>query len=334
MFAVLRILGVLGTVALLLLGAVWLTTAMPGRSAEPMAHLTLSRDELALRGRLQQHVARLAGEIGERNTRFPAAYQAAAQYVVDTLAAAGLTPLKQRYRSQGEPVDNLVATVPGTTHPSEVVVIGAHYDSVRDTPGADDNASGTAAVLELARAFAQRPQPRTLRFVLFGNEEPPAFQNDDMGSLVYAQACRAAGDDIRAMLSVESVGFYSQSAGSQQLPTPLLSPFLPNTGHFLAFVGNWRARPLVRRGIAAFRESCQFPSEGITAPEWVSGIGFSDHWSFWQVGYPAFMVTDTALFRNQHYHRPTDLPDTLDYNAMARVTTGLIAVTAALAQAD
>ena len=314
----------------LVFGIVGVTTWMPGSSwSEPVP--PLSEAETALRGRLEAHVRMLAVTIGERNTRFPKAYELAEEYLRRSLTDFAYVVESQDYPGDGMTVTNLVAERKGTERPGEIVVIGAHYDSVRDTPGADDNASGTAAVLELARHFAQQSSARTLRFVLFANEEPPAFQNEDMGSLVYAKACKARGDDIVAMLSLESIGFFTSEPDTQILPTPLLRPFLGSRGDFLGFVANWKNRPLVRETIAVFREAAPFPTEGIAAPELVSGIGFSDHWSFWQVGYPAAMVTDTALFRNPHYHKPTDLPETMDFSALARVTQGLTPVVAALA---
>lgn len=321
-----RIVLVFTALFLVLFGLVGYTTWMPGSSQGDLATLSLASPEVEARERLARHVHTLAVTIGERNTRHPEAYAAAAEYVRRELVAVGLSPVDAPFRSDGHDVVNIVATIPGTEVPSEIVVVGAHYDTVRDTPGADDNASGTAVVLELARRFANSPGRRTLRLVLFANEEPPAFQNEDMGSLVYARACRAADDDIRAMISVESVGFFTSDEDTQQLPSPVLAPFLPDAGDFLAFVSNLGSRDLLRRGIGVFRSACEFPSEGITAPEWVSGIGFSDHWSFWQVGYPAYMVTDTALFRNGHYHKPSDLPATLHSDGMARVTSGLEAV--------
>lgn len=325
-FASLRIVSVLAVVFVLLFGLVGYTTWMPGWSTGELSTLTLDTAEVETRGRLARHVQSLASTIGERNTRHPKAYAAAAKYIRAELRACGLEPVDAPFRSDGQDVVNIVATIPGASTPSEIVVVGAHYDTVRDTPGADDNASGTAVVIELACRFARAPGARTLRFVLFANEEPPAFQNDDMGSLVYARACRAASDDIRAMISVESVGFFTNDEDSQQLPSPVLAPFMPDEGDFLAFVSNLGSRSLLRRAIGVFRENCEFPTEGITAPEWVSGIGFSDHWSFWQVGYPAFMVTDTALFRNGHYHKPSDLPATLHSDGMTRVTSGVEAV--------
>ena len=196
----------------------------------------------------------------------------------------------------------------GRSTPSEIVIVGGHYDSVAGCPGANDNASGTAAVLALARLFATSAPARTLRFAAFTNEEPPHFQTDAMGSRVCALNCRARSENVVAMLSLETIGFYSDAEGSQSYPPPF-SLFYPSKGNFIAFVGNVGSRGLVRRAIRTFRERTPFPSEGAALPGFVPGVGWSDHWSFWREGYQAIMVTDTAPFRYPHYHtaRPTPL---------------------------
>jgi Zn-dependent M28 family amino/carboxypeptidase len=196
---------------------------------------------------------------------------------------------------------------------------------VRGSPGANDNASGAAAVLALARRFADRPQARTIRFVLFVNEEPPLFWTDQMGSLVYAREAKQRGDDIVAMLSLETMGCFLDEPGSQRYPPPF-GMFYPDEGNFIAFVGMSSSGPLVERAVGAFRGACRFPSEGAALPSLVPRVGSSDHWSFWKQGYPALMVTDTAPYRYRHYHKPTDTPDKLDYERLARVVEGLDAV--------
>ncbi len=206
-----------------------------------------------------------------------------------------------------------------------IVLLGAHYDSAHHSPGANDNASSCAAILEIARRLAGRQGERTLRLVFFATEEPPFFGSEVMGSQVYARASRAAGEEIEAMFALDSLAFYSDEPGSQRYPA-LLRPFFPKRGDFLAFASNLGSRRLLRRTIASFREAAAFPTEGLAAPAWVSGIGWSDHASFWQQGYPAVLVTDTALFRDPAYHRSKDTAERLDYLRLARVTEGLIRV--------
>ncbi len=310
--------------------AIWfLTIGMPGRAfAGPLPPLT--PDQQALSDRLKRHVLRLAGEIGERGVAKPGAALRAAAYVEAELKAMGYTVAAQEYQAQGQSWRNLEATVRGSTQPDEIVVVGGHYDTAEGAPGADDNGSGVAGVLELARSFAGKPATRTIRFVFFGTEEPPSFPTSAMGSRHYADAARARGDRIVAMLSIESIGYYDSHPGTQRYPFPLSLAY-PDVGDFIGFVGNLKSGPLVRRTIATFRSATRFPSQGASLPSWVPGVWWSDHWSFWRQGYQAIMITDTAPFRNPFYHTAQDTPDKLDYGRMARVVDGLEAVVPDLA---
>ncbi|MDH3981174.1 MAG: M20/M25/M40 family metallo-hydrolase [Gammaproteobacteria bacterium] len=238
----------------------------------------------------------------------------------------------QAYTVQGTSVRNLEAVLGGTSLAEEIVLIGAHYDTVSGSPGANDNASGIAALLEIARLLAAKPLARSVRFVAFVNEEMPFFYTWDMGSHRYARQARERGDNITAMLSLETIGYYSDAEGSQQFPNPVYAWLYPNTGNFIGFVGNLASRKLVRQCLGSFRRHSAFPSEGIAAPGRMMGIHWSDHWSFWQEGYAAVMVTDTALFRYPHYHASTDTPDRIDHEHLARVVAGLAKVTVDLAQ--
>ena len=320
---------------LLMLGGflVWtLMIRMPAESfTGPLPPLTA--DEEAGRARLQSHLLTLAGEIGERNFQHPKRLEAAASYIESTLGEIGYTVRSQAYTHDGRPFRNLEAVLPGQARAEEIVLIGAHYDSVIASPGADDNATGVAAVLELARLLKAERFDRTIRFVAFTNEEPPTFLTGPMGSRVYAREARQKGEKIIAMVSIESIGYYASEPGSQRYPFPL-SLFYPDRGDFIAFVGNIRNRRLVRRGIAAFRRRTPFPSEGIAAPSSTPGVNWSDHDSFWQEGYPAMMITDTVPFRNPHYHRPTDRPETVDTLRLARVVHGLADVVRSLAKKE
>ena len=265
--------------------------------------------------------------IGERNTFVPENLAAAADLVERELAAAGYSVERQTYNvaSAGVPADNLIVEITGNTRPKEIVVIGAHYDSVFGTVGADDNASGVAALLALARHFAKSQPARTLRFVAFANEEPPHFQSHDMGSWQYAKRCRDRGEKIAAMVSLETIGYFDDARGSQQYPPPLAAMY-PDTGNFIALASNVGSRALLSRCVKAFKASTKLPAESAAMPEIIPGIGWSDQWSFWQFGWPAIMVTDTAPFRNPHYHRSSDRPQTLDYARLAHVVEGMIGV--------
>jgi Zn-dependent M28 family amino/carboxypeptidase len=319
---------------LVLAGAVALTvgcrwsTSMPGQSWRGPA-VQADAPLRALQASLRRTVEVLAGKLGIRNARRAGALDHAARFIEGELMAAGYAVERQTFTTDGVPTSNLIATVRGAAS-REIVVVGAHYDTAAPTPGADDNASGVAAVLELARAAVRTQPARTLRFVFFTNEEPPYFQTEQMGSLVYARACRARGDLITAALSIESVGVYSDAPKSQHYPWPF-SWIYPSEGNFLAFIGEPSSRALVRRAITTFRRRAALPSEGAVLSDSIDGVGWSDHWAFWQAGYPAIMVTDTAPFRNTSYHRPSDTPDKLDYDRLARAVRGLDEVVADLA---
>ena len=302
------------------------TFRMPGRSyrgtAPPPAR--------ELVGELRRDVHALAGIIGERNiVTAPEAFAEAATFIEETLLKAGYAPQRQTFEVDGVPCANIEVEIRGAVNPNDIVVIGAHYDTVAGSPGADDNATGVAALLAIARRFARQKPARTIRFVAFANEEPPFFVTEQMGSWVYAKRSRARGERIVAMVSFDAIGFYSDAEGSQQYPA-MLEAVYPSAANFVAFASNIGSRALLQQCVEVFRRHATIPSEGGALPEDIPGIGWSDQWSFWRHGYDAVMVTDTALFRNQHYHTRTDLPDTLDYDAMARTTEGLLAVTRAL----
>jgi Zn-dependent M28 family amino/carboxypeptidase len=222
--------------------------------------------------------------------------------------------------------------LPGTARPSEIVVVGAHYDSVPESPGANDNASGVAGVIEIARELRGKRPERTVKLVAFVNEEPPFFFFGEMGSGVYARAARLRGDDIRVMLSLEMLGCYSDEVRSQAYP-PLLRFFYPATGNFIAFVSNLRSRRVLEDVVRAFRRGSDFPAEKLASPGIVPGVAWSDQLSFWREGYPAVMVTDTAFYRYRHYHLATDTPEKLRYPEMARVVAGLARAVTTLAGA-
>ena len=319
----------LAVVPLVILAGIWFVTAMPGSSWTGLLPPLTDREQV-IHDHLKHHVAALAGRIGERNVWRPGAMAAAAAYIRKTLEDAGYVVNVQPFSSRGVTVSNIEAVLPGDGAADEIIVVGAHYDSVADCPGADDNASGVAALLELARMLAGTTLSRSVRFVAFANEEAPFFYGDEMGSNRYAARAQAQGEHVEAMLSLETLGYFTDQPGSQKYPFPF-SYLYPNTGNFIGFVGNLTSRSLVRQVVGAFRASTAFPSEGVAAPSGIEGIHWSDHWSFWQAGYPAIMVTDTAPFRYPYYHTANDTPAQLDYTGLARVTGGLAEVVAVLA---
>ncbi|MFN2567351.1 MAG: M20/M25/M40 family metallo-hydrolase [Gemmatimonadaceae bacterium] len=322
---------------LLLALCAWLYVVhMPGETGRrTLSSLTPAQREV--RRRLEAHVRELAGRIGERNSVHYEALEQAAAYVERELAALGYTVTSQRWTGAGgQAFRNLEVTLPGRARPAEVLVVGAHYDSNRGTPGADDNASGVAAMIELARllrADSAAGHARTIRFVAFANEEVPFFGTADQGARRYVAALKERGDDVRSMLSIETIGYYATGPKTQVYPTPL-NWFYPDTGNFIGFVGDLSSRALVHEAIGAFRRHTSFPSHGAAAPASIPGVGWSDHEAFWAAGIPAVMITDTAPFRNPYYHTRGDTPDRLDYERMTHVVDGLVAVVRHLARAD
>lgn len=280
---------------------------------------------------LRDHVTALAGEIGERNVWRYRELRRAAEYIDASFRRSGYSPERQTYDVARLPVDNIEVTLSGVSAPHEIIVLGAHYDTVGGSPGANDNGTGTAALLELARRFAGRPHGRTIRFVAFVNEEPPFFQTPQMGSAVYANAARARGDRIVGMLSLETMGYYSSEPGSQQYPVAEMAALHPDVGDFIGFVANEESRELLAVAAGAFAAGVSLPLQATAMPAGMPGAGWSDHWSFWQAGYPALMVTDTAPWRYPWYHSADDTPDKIDFGALAQVVEGLAAVVEALA---
>jgi hypothetical protein len=307
----------------------WRMTQMPLRSYRgALPPLSPAQSELA--GRLSEVVRQLSSTIRERNLQREGSLQATTDYLSRELTQAGYAVSEQPYTIQGEPVTNVEADLVGSADNDGIVIVGAHYDSVDGTVGANDNATGVAATLELARGLQGSHLRRTVRFVFFVNEEPPYFQSGQMGSVVYARKLKRDGVPVSAMISLETIGYYSDAPGSQKYP-PLLNLLYPSRGDFIGFVGNSESRDLVRRATRTFRESATFPSEGIAAPANWPGIGWSDQWSFWQEGWPAIMVTDTAPFRYPYYHTAFDTADKVNFEKTARVTEGMRNVVISLA---
>ncbi len=276
------------------------------------------------RRELLAHVRTLAKTIGPRHLGAPAQLAATIKYIEGTLGPAnlGYKVARETYKVGDIDCHNLIVELPGTQKKDEIVIVGAHYDTVLTTPGADDNASGVAACMNLAQAFAKTENERTLRFVFFANEEPPYFQTDNMGSLVHAKLSKRRGDQIVAMLSLETMGFYTDAPNSQKAP-PGVPVKVPDEGNFLAVIGNVTSAP-VADGIAAwFQRNSTMPCIAVNLPSTIAEQGWSDHWSFWQMGYPGVMITDTAMFRNPHYHQPTDTIDTLDFDRLTEAVKGL-----------
>ena len=299
---------------------VYFATKMPGESfADSLP--PVSSEVSSLSERLKDHVVMLAGEIGERNNSSLSKLNEAADYIEKQFELIGYVPSSQIYSE--EQFRNISVDIYGKERRDEIIVVGAHYDTTWLTPGADDNASGVAGLLELARLLRDKELNKTLRLIAFTNEEMPFFGRDEMGSRVAAKRSYDRQENIIGMFSLEMIGYYKDEPGTQFYP-PVIRQFYPDTGNFIAFVGNLSSRAFLHEAIQAFRDKAQFPSEGLAAPQWlVPDIRRSDNSAYWYYGFPALMVTDTANFRNRNYHKSSDTYETLNYEYMARAVDGL-----------
>ena len=293
--------------------------ARPGSSSDVTNLVTQLK---ILQQNLRHHVYRLADEIGERNLQHPEALHAAEDYITQTWQQQGYSVEKQAYLERNIQCANLEVTRHGNARAEQIILIGAHYDTVYGSPGANDNGSGLAVLLELSRLFQSETTNMSVRFVAFVNEEPPFFFSGRQGSNIYAKAIRERGDDIRLMLALETMGYYSSEPHSQAYPT-LFKYFYPNTGNFISFVTNFGSRRVMLKLAKAFREVSDFPLEHIATFSFIPGVGWSDHLSFWRQNYKALMVTDTAFYRYPYYHSSDDTPEKLDYLRLAQVCEGL-----------
>jgi hypothetical protein len=282
----------------------------------------LSQDEQALAARLKAHIVAIASE-PHNVPEHAAALERSAAAVEQAFAGLGFTPERQAYEAGGGTVRNIWVTIEPEGPVEQAIVVGGHYDSAHDAPGANDNGSGTAAAIELAgllRGF--RPKSTRLYFVAFVNEEAPYWGTADQGAFRFAELLLGRGERIRGMLSLETLGWFSEEPGSQKYPAPF-NLIYPDVGNFVAFVGMPGSRGWLHKVLAPYRRHAQVPSLGGIAPSFIPGISWSDHAAFADKGIPALMLTDTAPFRYPHYHRPSDTPDKVDSETLARITSAL-----------
>ncbi|WP_373544322.1 M28 family peptidase [Chamaesiphon sp.] len=297
-----------------------LTIWMPGESYRQALQL-LSGSETRLQDMLQQDIETLAVKIGRENVDNDRNLVAAKDYLDRELTQVGYTVRKQNYTVEGKTFSNLEVEIPGSSRADEILVIGGHYDTGVTSPGANDR-TGAAAVLALAREFVGTKPMRTLRFVEFTNGEPPLSGTKNMGSFRYAQRAKERGEKIVGMFCLETLGYYSDKVNTQKYPL-LLSSLYPSQGNFLGFIGDIDSRELLRNTIRSFRAQAKFPSEGVALPDFIQGVGGSDRGSFWQQGYQAVTIADTAPFRNPYYHTADDTVDKIDFEKLSRVTDGI-----------
>ena len=267
-------------------------------------------------------VKHLSETIGKRSYRDVSALNQAAEYIDAAFRSYGCSVTKQAFQYQGKTYYNVVGEVKGADpDKKEILIIGAHYDTAVSTPGADDNASGIAGMLELARLTALHPGRRTIRFAAFSLEEPPVFGTEEMGSYFYAKQVKEEGVPVHGMITLEMIGYFCEEKGCQEYPAGVAWLF-PDKGNFISFVGNVSSRSLVKR-VKNYARTTALPVETLSTFSAVTGVDFSDHRNFWKFGFKAFMITDTSFYRNRNYHQPGDTWEKLDYKRMEQLIAGL-----------
>jgi hypothetical protein len=276
-----------------------------------------------IKDNLKRIVNILARKIGSRGYSQTDNLDRAAQYIKSELNKYGYNVLEQPYNYKGRTYKNIFVEKRGKKDAEKLIIVGAHYDTAIGTPGADDNASGVAGLLELARLLTNIPLDKTVHFVAFALEEPPLFRSRFMGSHVYAKNLKQTRRHVEGMICLEMIGYFTDEPESQLFPLPFFRWLYPTTGNFIALVSNLQSRGFLNRVKSAFKKGTSLPVESLSTVSLVPGVDFSDHRSFWKFGYDAIMVTDTAFYRNFQYHGPGDIPEILDYDRMAEVVFGL-----------
>ena len=281
--------------------------------------------------RLQDHLRTLTISIGERSVLLPENLKRTAEYIESFYREIGIPVHSEPYQYRDFMVSNVVAEISFCANPSKRYLIGAHYDSVAGTVGADDNASAIAVQLEVARHLKALKDHEELdlavKFVSFTLEEPPAFGTRHMGSRVYAKKAKRENEQIDGMICLEMVGYSCHNPGCQSYPFPLMFLGYPKEGNFIGIVGNFRSREFARLLFQSFRKNHELPVVKLTVPfrGWLMpSVRLSDHSSFWDRGFNAVMITDSAFYRNPHYHLPSDTMDRLDYRFMAELVESLL----------
>jgi Zn-dependent M28 family amino/carboxypeptidase len=312
-------------ILLMLLIAVWFWVTQP-----LLSRATPNSERSVDPSRLEAHVRKLSIELTPRDAEHTENLDRAAAYIKDEFGQTNGFVSEQVYRVNGKYYRNVIAHFGPETE--ERIIVGAHYDTAGTLPGADDNASGVAGLIELARLLERQPPPLRVELVAFSLEEPPYFRTTGMGSSVHAVSLVQQNVRVRAMFSLEMLGCFSDAPNSQQFPISAMSAFYPSTGNYIAVVGRLSDGLLVRRTKAAMRTAAPLPVYSINAPAFVPGVDFSDQLNYWHAGYSAIMITDTAFYRNRNYHTAQDTAEKLDYKRMAMVVEGVYAAVMHLAR--
>jgi hypothetical protein len=271
--------------------------------------------------RLNAHVARLASDFAPRDYKRLWNLNKCADYIKSEFSLSGGAVSEQTYEIGGNVYRNIIVMFGPETNSR--IVVGAHYDGCGDTPGADDNASGVAGLIELAHLLGRTELKQQIELVAYTLGEPPFFRTANMGSARHARRLRENGVGLEGMLCLEMIGYYSDEPNSQRFPSLLLRLFYPDTGNFIGIIGSYGDRALVKKTKTAMKGATDLPVYSMCASRSFPMIDFSDHLNYWNEGYTAAMITDTAYMRNLNYHSSRDLPETLDYDRMANVVVGV-----------
>lgn len=310
---------------ILLLIALWFWVTQP-----LLTRATPSLERIVDPARLETHVHKLTVELTPRDESHIENLDRVAAYIKNEFSLATTSVSEQPYRVQGKSYRNVIAQFGPESE--ERIIVGAHYDTAGPLPGADDNASGVAGLIELGRLLGRQQPPMKVELVAFTLEEPPYFRTTGMGSSVHAETLRKQNVRVRAMFSLEMIGYFSDAPRSQHFPAGVLNALYPSTGNFIGVVGRLGDWSLVRRTKSAMRNASPLPVYSINAPVFIAGVDFSDHLNYWHAGYNAVMITDTAFYRNGNYHTDQDTADKLDYKRMAMVVEGVYAAVTELAR--
>jgi len=265
---------------------------------------------------VMDHVYFLAGELGERTLREYDNLNQARYYIKDYFREFGHEPWDEKYTADGMEVANVAVEITGYDRPDDIIVVGAHYDTIEDSPGADDNASAIAGLLELYRLLSPYRYKKTVRFVAFTLEEPPFFSSELMGSMQYSAGCKKRNENIELMICLEMIGFGSKKC-PQEFPLEEMKRNKPPYGDYLGVFSLPSSAPYVSLWKDVYNTAAKRKIHDIVGPASIPGMDLSDHRSFVARGYPAIMLSDSGYYRNKNYHTPGDTPDTLNYNFLA-----------------
>ncbi len=277
----------------------------------------------AIRKNLYQHVDVLANQIGERNLTNQGSLRKTVDYIYEQMNRSSLDVNQVNFSFENQTFTNIVAEKKGNENTGQIFIVGAHYDTVEDSPGADDNATGIAGLLEMIRLFNNFENKRTYRFVAFAQEEPPFYGTPQMGSHVYAELCKQKNENVLFMTSLEMLGYFLRGKNSQRYPQPDLARKHPTRGNFISVVGDPESKPLLKKVSKTICKFTTIPIEVFIAHRATPGANLSDHASFWKFGFRAIMITDTAFYRNPHYHKPDDTIDTIHFKKFSDLVYGL-----------